>query len=154
MVKDMPAMQETQVPSLDQGMIPRRRECLPTPGFLPGESHRWRNLVGYSPWGRKESDTTERLTLMKHCITIPKSKKPQISNPVWPQEGWMRGPCLLSPSLSLACVEVLVTGRLQCEDHGFFRCCSHLQFCKQVSILGPCSTCQGSTVVGLLQVCG
>ena len=63
MVKDMPAMQETQVPSLDQGMIPRRRECLPTPGFLPGESHRWRNLVGYSPWGRKESDTTERLTL-------------------------------------------------------------------------------------------
>ena len=29
--------------------------------FLPGESHGRRSLVGYSPWGRKESDTTERL---------------------------------------------------------------------------------------------
>ena len=29
--------------------------------FLPGESHGWSSLVGYSPWGRKESDTTERL---------------------------------------------------------------------------------------------
>ena len=30
---------------------------------LPGESHRQRGLVGYSPWGRKESDTTKQLTL-------------------------------------------------------------------------------------------
>ena len=29
--------------------------------FLPGKSHVWRNLVGYSPWGRKELDTIERL---------------------------------------------------------------------------------------------
>ena len=32
-----------------------------TPVFLPGEIHGWRSLVGYSPWGRKESETTERL---------------------------------------------------------------------------------------------
>ena len=44
MVKDLPAMQETQVPSLDQGMIPRRRDCLPTPGFLPGET--WMEELG------------------------------------------------------------------------------------------------------------
>ena len=31
----------------------------PLPVFLPGESHGQRNLVGYSPWGCKESDTTE-----------------------------------------------------------------------------------------------
>ena len=31
--------------------------------FLPGKSHGQRSLVGYSPWGRKESDTTERLHL-------------------------------------------------------------------------------------------
>ena len=30
-----------------------------TPVLLPGESHGWGSLVGYSPWGRKESDTTE-----------------------------------------------------------------------------------------------
>jgi len=38
---------------------PRRRAWQPTPGFLPGESHGQRSLVGYSPWGSKESDTTE-----------------------------------------------------------------------------------------------
>ena len=43
--------------------IPWRREWLPTPLFLPGEFHGQRNLVGYSTWGRKELDTTERLTL-------------------------------------------------------------------------------------------
>ena len=30
---------------------------------MPGEFHGWRSLVGYSPWGRKESDTTERLSV-------------------------------------------------------------------------------------------
>ena len=36
---------------------------MPTPVFLPGESHGRRSLVGYSPRGRKESDMTERLYL-------------------------------------------------------------------------------------------
>ena len=31
----------------------------PTPVLLPGKSHGWGSLVGYSPWGRTESDTTE-----------------------------------------------------------------------------------------------
>ena len=49
----------------DLGSIPGlgrflwRREWQPTPVFLPGESHRNESLVGYSPWGRKESDTNE-----------------------------------------------------------------------------------------------
>ena len=42
-------------------MIPWRRKWQPTPVFLPGESHGGRSLVGYSPWGCKESDTTELL---------------------------------------------------------------------------------------------
>ena len=33
---------------------------------MPGKFHGWRSLVGYSPWGRKESDTTERLYLLTH----------------------------------------------------------------------------------------
>ena len=40
------------------GNIPWRREWQPTPVFLPGESHGQRGLVGYSPWGREESDMT------------------------------------------------------------------------------------------------
>ena len=39
--------------------IPWRWKWLPTPVFLPGESHRQRSLAGYSPWGQKESDRTE-----------------------------------------------------------------------------------------------
>ena len=41
------------------GTIPRRKAWQPTAVFLPGESHGQKSLVGYSPWGRKESDTTE-----------------------------------------------------------------------------------------------
>ena len=43
------------------GKIPWRRQWHPTPVFLPGESHGRGSLVGYSPRGRKELDTTERL---------------------------------------------------------------------------------------------
>ena len=39
----------------------RRRQWHPTPVLLPGKAHGWRSLVGCSPWGREESDTTERL---------------------------------------------------------------------------------------------
>ena len=39
----------------------RRRQWHPTLVLLPGKSRGQRSLVGYSPWGREESDTTERL---------------------------------------------------------------------------------------------
>jgi len=42
-------------------MVSRRRQWHPTPVLLPGKSHGRRSLVGCSPWGHKESDTTERL---------------------------------------------------------------------------------------------
>ena len=38
-----------------------RRQWHPTPVLLPGKSRGWRGLVGFSPWGRQESGTTERL---------------------------------------------------------------------------------------------
>ena len=43
------------------GKISWSRKGQPTPVFLPRESHGQRSLVGYSPWDRKESDTTEQL---------------------------------------------------------------------------------------------
>ena len=45
------------------GKIPWRREWFPTPVFLPAEVHGQRGLAGYSPWGHKELDVSERLTL-------------------------------------------------------------------------------------------
>ena len=44
-----------------QSVLFRRRHWRPTPVLLPGKSHGWRSLVGCSPWGREELDTTERL---------------------------------------------------------------------------------------------
>ena len=39
--------------------IPWNRQCQLTPVFLPGEFHGQQSLMGYCPWGHKESDTTE-----------------------------------------------------------------------------------------------
>ena len=57
----MQEMQETRVQSLG-GKIPWRRKWQPTPVLLPGKSHGQRSLVGYRPWGCKESDITEQLS--------------------------------------------------------------------------------------------
>ena len=54
----MQGTQEMRVRSLGWE-DPLEEEMAPTPVFLPGESHGQRSLVGYSPWGRKESDTTK-----------------------------------------------------------------------------------------------
>ena len=67
-----------------------RRQWHPTPVLLPGKSHGWRSLVGCSPWGRKESETTERLyfhfslscigegngnTLQCYCLENPRDSR-------------------------------------------------------------------------------
>ena len=74
----------------------------PTPVLLPGKSHEQRSLVGYSPRGRKESDTTKRLHV--HILSslgerrviwkeetsfrglIVKGKQEEISEFQWPQK--------------------------------------------------------------------
>ena len=57
-VKNLPAMQETPVQSLDE-QDPWRRKWQLTPLFLLGKFHEQRSLAGYSPWACKESDLTE-----------------------------------------------------------------------------------------------
>ena len=60
-VKNLPAMQETWIQSLDREDHLRKAWQL-TQVFLHGESHGQRNLAGYNPGGRKELDTTQRHT--------------------------------------------------------------------------------------------
>ena len=66
-VKNLPAMQETQVQSWVR-KTPWRRERQPTPVFLPGESYGQRSLAGCSLWGCKELDTIKRQTLLNTTI--------------------------------------------------------------------------------------
>ena len=61
--------------------IPWRRASQPTPVFLPGGSHGQRSLVGYIPWGHKESDTTER-TYCTHTHIIQMVDYLKIGKPV------------------------------------------------------------------------
>ena len=52
------------------GRSPGEGKWQPTPVFLPGESHGGRSLVGYSPWGLKELDTTERIHFTLHRYNL------------------------------------------------------------------------------------
>ena len=54
---------------LTRKVIGNQRKYQPTSALLPGKSHGWRSLVGYSPWDRKESDTTERFHFS--LLTVP-----------------------------------------------------------------------------------
>ena len=52
------------------GRILWRRNWQPAPVLSPGKSHGRKSLVGYSPWGCKESDTTERLHLPPYHLSV------------------------------------------------------------------------------------
>ena len=60
-VKNLSAKQETQV-----GKIPWRRKWEPPPVFLPGKPYGQKSLEGYSLWGHKESDMTERVNITNY----------------------------------------------------------------------------------------
>ena len=92
-VKLLPTMRET---GFDPWVrkIPWRRKRQPTPLLLPGKSHGWRILLGYSPWGRKESDMTERL----HFFTT--ESRPLLS--IAQKKFYIYLPCYLSQFSSVA----------------------------------------------------
>ena len=74
MVKRLPAMRETVVQSRGW-KDPLEKETAIHSSTLPGKFHGLRKLVGYSPWGCKELDMTERLRftfIAKETLLIPR----------------------------------------------------------------------------------
>ena len=65
------------------GELGQRRQWQPTPVLLPGESHGWRSLVGYSPWGCEESDMIERLHFHFSLSWLEKEMATHSSILVW-----------------------------------------------------------------------
>ena len=59
------------------------RQWHPTPVLSPGKSHGQRSLVGHSPWGREESDTTEWLTFSFHFHVLEKEMAIHSSTIAW-----------------------------------------------------------------------
>ena len=72
------------------GKILWRRKWQPTEVLSPGKSHGQRSLVGYSPWGRKESDTTEQLHFHFHLFSRSFSGSSAVKNLPAMQETWVR----------------------------------------------------------------
>ena len=73
------------------GKILWRRKWQSTPVLLPGKSHGQRSLVGYSPWGREESDTTDRLHVHVHVYAL---------HDQWEASSLPWCPCISTPSIS------------------------------------------------------
>ena len=73
MVKNLPAVQETQVQSLDWE-DPLEEEMATCSSILAWRIPWTEELVGYGPWGLKESDTTEQLT--HTCLGLALSTLP------------------------------------------------------------------------------
>ena len=67
----------------------QRRHWWPTPVLLPGKSHRWRSLIGCSPWDRWEKDRTERFQFpfSLSCIGEGNGNPPQCSCLENPRDG-------------------------------------------------------------------
>ena len=59
------------------------REAMGTPVLLPGKSHGQRSQVGWSPWGLKESDTTERLHFHSHFHALEREMATHCSVLAW-----------------------------------------------------------------------
>ena len=73
--------------------IPWRGKWQPTPVFLPREFHGQRSLVGYSPWGCNESNTTEQLsTAQQHSPPRKMRIHPEIREDKEALYGWGRSP--------------------------------------------------------------
>ena len=74
--------------------VPWRRKWQPTSVFLPGKFHGQRSLVGYSSWGRKESDKTEhelgKILCTRHCLTCQGNSREQNKGP------WLTGRCVIT----------------------------------------------------------
>ena len=64
-------------------MVQKVQTVYPTPVLLPGKSHGWRSLLGYSPWGRKESARLSDLTFTFHFHALEKEMATHSSVLAW-----------------------------------------------------------------------
>ena len=128
-------MQETQEMWSDPWVqkIPWRRKWQPTPVFLPGKSYGQRSLEVYSPLGRRELDTTERLSM--HAVVVKNdSAEEQLWFWLWPIT------MFYSISVNTAGISrpgvtiVLLTGQ---QDDRLIEWAIYLSICIYVCVFGP-----------------
>ena len=113
------------------GKIPWRREWQPTPVILPGEFHRQKSLVAYSPGDHKESGTTEPLTHTGFPKRQTKRKTPSASDD-----------CVMHCARSLWAPGSFISSSHPLHLTDFF---SPLQLPRPLSLIRPCDPCRRPT---------
>ena len=94
-----------------------RRQWQPTPVLLPGKSHGRRSLVGYSPWGHEQSDTTELLHFhfSLSCIGEGNGNPLQYSCLENPRDSWALWAAVFGVAQSWIWLKQLSSGSSNCE---------------------------------------
>ena len=118
------------------GRSPCRGAWQPTPVFLPGEFNGQRSLVGYSPWGRKESDKAEELWLSFTLWCWLQCSVAGWGPGVWCQEA-VPGGASFSKSLLSHLLEALPTGTEEQRE-----LCVLFRWIEWVQMVNPCSVQQ------------
>ena len=140
----------------------RRRQWQPTPVLLPGKSHGQRSLVGCSPWGRKESDTTERLRFhfSLSCIREGNGNPLQCSCLENPRDGGAWWAAVYGVAQSWTCLKRLSSSSSSMSHQKYFPIlfyhlflpyklpCPHLFFSQNESFftLSNCISCTQSSI--------
>ena len=100
-----------------------RRQWQPTPVLLPGKSHGWRSLVGFSPWGREELDMTEQLCFhfSLSCIGEGDGNPLQCSCLETPRDGgaWWAAVCGVAQSRTW--LKQLSSGSSMCISYLYYK---------------------------------
>ena len=114
--------------------IPWRRAWQSTPVSLPGESHKQRSLAGYSPWGSKESDTTEVIQHIHVALYTSRWSRNEET-----QRTWAAGHSRLQRRLGnvvSARVTLCEMGRTGRETPAICHRCQSLSFCTTGTVDG------------------
>ena len=103
--------------------ICQRRQWHPTPVLSPGKSHGWRSLVGYRPWGRWESDTTEQLhfDFSLSCIGEGNGNPLQCSCLENPRDGGVWWAAIFGVAQSRTQLKRLSQQQQQQQQHSYVR---------------------------------
>ena len=123
------------------GSIPCRRTWQLTPLFLPGKSHGLRSLAGHSPWGCKESDTTEQLN--NNIATIFLTQPKQAALP----RGAPGRAIRLSLQKTLAEAKRSACSISSARPARLQACPSHLQAALPTPVQGACLHRTGTTIL-------
>ena len=115
------------------GKIPWRRKWQPSPVLLPGKSHGQRSLVGYSPWGHKESDTTEQLHLPEHPLHPQLHHRSSLEPRPWYPAACQRVPLVAPKSIHSHMFHLF---RLFFLSQGQLNTCPRAGFCSLLGVIG------------------